>query len=130
MAQFAQFNYKALLVEDEIICARMIELYLDELGIMVDTVLTGQDAMTALSKNTYDVILIDIGLPDKSGMEVTKDIRRALGLDIPILGMTSHAFESAKKNCIEAGMLDVLFKPIFQETLSKTLRLHLKEFSE
>lgn len=130
MAQLTKFNYKALLVEDEIICARMIELYLDDFGIMVDTVLTGHDAMTALSKNIYSIIFMDIGLPDKNGIEVTKDIRRELGLDIPILGMTSHALESTKEICIQAGMLDVLFKPIFQETLLKTLRLHLKEFSE
>lgn len=129
MVRLPKVSFKALLVEDQMICARMLELYLDELGILVDTVGTGDEAMRALSQNTYDIIFMDIGLPDKNGIELTKEIRTVLGLDMPILGMTSHVFESAKEICIKAGMQDVFFKPVFQDTLSKTLSFYLMEFS-
>jgi two-component system aerobic respiration control sensor histidine kinase ArcB len=108
-----------LLVEDQIVAAKATEGMLQKLNCVVDIATTGEAALMQIKKKEYDLILMDVGLPDISGNEVTRQIREwELAFDkyIPILALTAHVESDEKQACIEAGMDAVLSKPLAKET--------------
>jgi two-component system sensor histidine kinase/response regulator len=111
---FADINARILLVEDNLINQRVTLHFLKELGCSADVAHNGILALKLFKKNTYDLILMDIGLPDMDGFMVCQKIRALERKDqhIPIIALTAYASENDKQKCLNAGMDNVLTKPI------------------
>ena len=112
-----------LLVEDSPIVQVAHRAMLKSIGCRVDVARNGAEALQ-LSENKYDIIFMDVGLPDISGIEVTAKIR---GRDsnnknsVPIVALTTHEESDIHKQCLEAGMNKVEMKPISLDKLKKII---------
>ncbi|MDF2866775.1 MAG: hypothetical protein K0S11_245 [Gammaproteobacteria bacterium] len=117
-----------LLVEDEPISQRVVQLMLEGFGYQVHIASTGQKALQLLKEHTYDLIFMDLGLPDMTGDQITIKIREQETSDthIPIIALTAHVFHNDKKRCLAAGMDGFLGKPIEHADLLSTLKNWLK----
>ena len=106
---------KILIVEDNRLAARAVQTNIKRLykDCVCEFAVNGQQAITMANENDYDLILMDIGLPDIEGIDVTKQIRAAEKRHIPIVALTGHANDPEKrKEALEAGMQDVFTKPL------------------
>jgi CheY-like chemotaxis protein len=109
---------RILIVEDQPFAAQIVEKVLTGLACQVDVAQNGKTALEYVQKNTYDLIFMDVGLPDIDGCEVTKRVRlkeRGTALHVPIIALTAHVDIENKQSCIEAGMDAVLSKPLSKE---------------
>ena len=90
----------------------------DGMGLKVDTVSNGQEAVAAVQEQHYDLILMDVQMPLMDGLEATRRIRQMAGWDRrPILAMTANVFAEDRRACLDSGMSDVVSKPIEAEDL-------------
>lgn len=106
---------RALIVEDNPIAQTIAKSLLKSLDWYSDIAPTGTQALALYKRNDYKLILMDIGLPDIDGYEVTRKIRiheLTKQIHIPIIALTAHAGDERKQRCIEAGMNAVLTKPL------------------
>ncbi len=111
-------NKVILLVEDHALCATVSKIILSELGCQVDIALNGEMAIQKVKNKAYDLIFMDIGLPDLSGYEVTKQIRLnevATEKPVPIIALTAHIADKDRERCKEVGMNKILIKPMLNE---------------
>jgi CheY-like chemotaxis protein len=116
---------RVLLAEDGPVNQEVATALLEMLGHSCDVAESGREAIEAFQRKTYDVILMDLDMPDVDGFEATRQIRaleRDLGTHVPIVAMTAHAIKGFRQQCLEAGMDDHLTKPIQPVTLMKLLR--------
>lgn len=106
-----------LVVEDNSIAARVVVSMLSSLDCQVDVAEKGKLAVQMAEENHYDLIFMDIGLPDIDGYEVTKRIRLSElnKKHVPIIALTAHMDEDNKQHCIGIGMNAVLTKPLARE---------------
>ncbi len=123
-------NANILLVEDNLSNQRVARMMLEAMRCKVNIVSHGNDAIETLQRETdapYDLILMDIGLPDINGMEITQMIREKSPemAKIPVVAMTAHVTDQDIKNCFDAGMDDVLTKPIMQDELFNMIKRFL-----
>jgi two-component system, OmpR family, aerobic respiration control sensor histidine kinase ArcB len=113
-----------LIVEDSTPAAMALRIALKLFKCSSDVATTGQQAVDHAKLNYYDLILMDVGLPDFSGIEATKKIRGLKDTkkaDVSIVAVTGHANDPEKrKECLDAGMNDVLSKPIQTARLEST----------
>jgi len=115
-------DLRILLAEDNPINQRIAILMLKKLGYIADSVANGLEVISALDKQKYDVILMDVQMPEMDGLEATKEIRRRWPLNGPrIVALTAHAIEGDREKCLEAGMDDYICKPISLESLKTAL---------
>lgn len=120
-------NKKVLLVEDNEINLEVAKILLEHVGIIVEWVENGQEAVERFSSTKewyYSAILMDIRMPIMDGLDATMEIRKLNKDDakiIPIIAMTANAFEEDVKKSIKAGMNCHLAKPIDPKTLYETL---------
>lgn len=120
--------FNILLAEDNLINRKVILGYLEDTLINVDIVENGQEAIDKLKEKKYDLILMDIQMPVMDGLTATKLIRASSFYNnIPILAMTAHVSEEAKKRSEEAGMNSHLDKPIKKNELYHFLQMHLNK---
>jgi CheY-like chemotaxis protein len=79
----------------------------------------GLEALESIKNNTFDIVLMDISMPQLNGLDATMEIRQdeKEGEHLPIIALTAHAFPSDRKKFLEAGMDDVVVKPLNEETL-------------
>lgn len=114
---------KILLVEDSIINQRVAGLMLKNLGCVVDIADNGFDAIEKFKNENYDLILMDIGLPDMDGYVTSKKIRRvdSRGKHIPIIALTAFASPEDKKKCLKVSINSVITKPITMDMLKSAL---------
>jgi CheY-like chemotaxis protein len=111
-----------LVVEDNEPNRRVIRLMLDELGLEPDEAACGQDAVDAAARRDYDVILMDVQLPDIDGLEATRRIRASGRAHRPtIIALTANVFGSDEARCRAAGMDAYLQKPLRLDALSDAL---------
>ena len=110
---------RVLLVEDNPVNRRLVQLMLERVGHTVDTAENGAMALERFEPGRYDVILMDAQMPRMDGYEATRVIRsRERGAaPVPILALTARAMKGDRERCIEAGMSDYLTKPVSSATL-------------
>jgi CheY-like chemotaxis protein len=96
---------------------RLIRHLLKSRGYNFDLVFNGVQAIESLKKQSYDMVLMDIQMPEMDGYSATRQIREELKLTIPVIAMTAHAMSGEKEKCIKSGMNDYISKPINEEIL-------------
>lgn len=116
---------KILIAEDNPMNQRLIKHLMKNWNFNFDLVFNGAQAIEALKKQTYDLVLMDIQMPEMDGYTATGLIRSELRSKIPIIAMTAHAMTGEKDKCIKAGMNDYLSKPINEEMLFDMIRKYL-----
>lgn len=128
--------YKVLLVEDAKIAQEAGSAVLREIGCQVDIVKNGEEAVLQVAKENYDLIFMDLGLPDMDGFSTTEAIRQAelaahpnrhpSNWSLPIVALTAHAGEHVEITCLDAKMDDFLVKPLTHETAVRIIEQYLK----
>jgi signal transduction histidine kinase/CheY-like chemotaxis protein/ligand-binding sensor domain-containing protein len=111
---------RVLLAEDNIVNQRVAAGIMRRKGHEVTIAGNGRDALTALEHGTFDIVLMDVQMPEMGGFEATAIIRRQeaeRGGHLPIVAMTAHAMKGDRERCLEAGMDDYLSKPLEATTL-------------
>jgi two-component system sensor histidine kinase/response regulator len=113
---------RILLVEDEPISQEVSRELLEDTGLAVDVAESGLQAVELARRNLYDLILMDMQMPDMNGVDATRAIRtESLNRNTPILALTANAFEEDREICFDAGMNDHIAKPILPDTLYEAL---------
>jgi len=112
-----------LVAEDNRVNQMLVRKVLDKAGCKADIASNGVEAIEYLKSKKYDVILMDVQMPEMDGHETTRYIRTQLagGAEIPIIAMTAHAFGSDVTKCITSGMNDYISKPFKPEELYSKL---------
>ena len=113
-----------LQVEDEEVCALITQATLAKFGFKVEIASTGEEALQKFKSKHYDLILMDVGLPDISGTEVTRKIRafeKGGDSHTPIVALTAHVDSANKQQCVESGMDAVLSKPMAGDKFAEIL---------
>ncbi|RMG43574.1 MAG: response regulator [Acidobacteria bacterium] len=111
---------KVLVAEDNPVNRKVAVKLLEQLGHRADTVCDGAAAVEAARRERYDVVLMDLQMPNMDGLEAARRIR-ALGLRPRIYALTAHALDEARQACLAAGMDGVLLKPIGVDALAEAL---------
>ncbi|HEX4510611.1 MAG TPA: response regulator, partial [Burkholderiaceae bacterium] len=114
-------NQHVLLAEDNVINQEVASALLRSAGLRVDTASDGARAIELATTRAYDLLLMDVQMPDIDGLEATREIRRRMGGRTPIIAMTANAFNEDRATCLQAGMNDHVSKPVDPERLYATL---------
>ena len=127
MSDIIDRKLKVLVTEDEAINRMYITTILERNGWDIDEASDGKEAVELIKKKDYDIVLMDISMPRMNGLDATMEIRK--GEDetthLPIVALTAHAFPSDRKKFIEAGMDDVVVKPLNAQTLIEIIAKHV-----
>ncbi|MBF0206207.1 MAG: response regulator [Oligoflexia bacterium] len=125
MLEQDQQNGKIILVvEDNEANKKLLRLMLQRVGHEVDTVSSGKEALTALEKKRYDLVFMDVTMPEMDGFETTKQIRNSQTIqnkNLPVLAITGHTSDEYKNKCFESGMNDYIEKPYLLDDLQKVI---------
>jgi CheY-like chemotaxis protein len=124
---------RILLAEDNVSNQEVARTIITTLGYTVDVVTSGREALQALHRTPYDMVLMDVQMPEMDGYEATRRIRdtrsSVLNHYIPVIAMTAHALKGDKQKCLDAGMDDYIAKPITPEALERLIDTWLERVS-
>ena len=128
----SDFPLRILLAEDNAVNQKLAVLTLKKMGYNADIAANGLEVIEALQRQDYDLIFMDIQMPEMDGIEATKAVIEQYGKDRPtIIAMTANAMEGDREKFLEAGMDDYVTKPINLRIIQNMLRkVYLKEYSE
>jgi CheY-like chemotaxis protein len=110
-----------LLAEDNRINQKLVKAILAKACYKVDIVENGRDAVEKVKQIPYDLVLMDIQMPEMDGMQAAQLIRQEGFSDLPIIALTANAYEKDKEKCLKCGMSDFMTKPIKQAELLGTI---------
>ncbi len=116
---------RILLAEDNLINQRLARYTLERQGHRVVVAATGPEALAALEREPFDLVLMDVQMPEMDGLEATATIRRreeGTGKHMPIIALTAHAMKGDRERCLEAGMDGYVSKPIEADALWRAIR--------
>jgi CheY-like chemotaxis protein/HPt (histidine-containing phosphotransfer) domain-containing protein len=114
-----------LLAEDSLVNQRLAVGLLERHGHHLTIANNGREAIEALSKQAFDVLLMDVQMPEMDGLEATRRIRQleaSRGGHVPIIAMTAHALKGDRERCLGAGMDEYVSKPVRERQLLSALR--------
>jgi CheY-like chemotaxis protein/class 3 adenylate cyclase len=121
-----QHPLQILLVEDNLTNQKVATLILNRMGYSADIAANGLEAVQAVIRQPYEVILMDVSMPEMDGIEATRYIRQldpqAFKYRPYIIAMTAHAMRGYREKCLEAGMDDYVPKPVRREELELALQ--------
>jgi len=115
LSEQRKFGSRILLAEDNPINQKLAVVLLQKAGYSVDAVENGAQALEKIQADPYNVVLMDVQMPEMDGFETTQKIReweKDTGGHIPIIAMTAHAMQGDRERCLEAGMDDYVTKPL------------------
>ena len=120
---------RILLAEDNAINALLTRTLLEAEGHIVDTVEDGALAVEAMKSSSYDLIFMDMRMPNMDGLESTRKIRTLPNVSraLPIIALTANAFDDDRNACFDSGMNDFMTKPVSAEELSEKVRTWTSE---
>jgi len=122
-AMASRLPFKMLLVEDHPVNQKVAMRILQQFGYTTDLAGNGLDAIKAVKNRKYDILFMDVQMPDMDGLEATRLIRD-LPLEQPyIIAMTANALKEDREICLKAGMNDYISKPIRQEEVKRVIEL-------
>jgi two-component system sensor histidine kinase BarA len=112
-----------LAVDDHPLNLKLVCTLLEDLGIEVSTATDGLEAVAQVEKTKFDLIIMDIQMPNMSGLEATQAIRKMEknGVQTPIVALTAHALADEKEHMLQQGMNDYLTKPLQESQLIRTI---------
>lgn len=110
-------NLKVLVVEDIALNQLLMKTILDDFGFEGDVALNGKVAIEKLQTNAYDIILMDLQMPEMNGFEATRYIRNIMKSDVPIIALTADVTTVDLEKCKAAGMNDYIAKPVDEKLL-------------
>lgn len=116
----------ALLAEDNLINQKMISAILSNIGLVITTASNGKEATDLTTSENFDIIFMDVQMPEMDGFEATRIIRereKNLGKHTPIIALTAHAMKGDRDKCLAAGMDEYITKPIALKSIIEILRI-------
>lgn len=123
-------NFDILVAEDNIINQEVIKMYLKKLGTTCTVAQNGSEAIELFKSKKFDLVFMDYQMPELNGVEATKVIRdyekTSNKEKTPIIACTADAFEKVRKDCLNAGMNDIIIKPIKIEELRTKIKMWCK----
>jgi two-component system sensor histidine kinase/response regulator len=128
IARNAEVSLRILVAEDNAVNQKLVARLLEKRGHCVKVVANGREALAALDLATYDLVLMDVQMPEMDGFEATGEVRRnekQTGLRTPIIALTAHAMKGDRERCLEAGMDAYLSKPIRPKELDDLLEKYI-----
>jgi len=120
---------KILYVEDNIINQRLIQSIFKHLGYEIDIATNGLEAIEMITSGNYNIVFMDILMPEMDGITATREIRNKIKSDLPIVGISGSEDLSKKKDALDAGMNDYILKPVKIEIIKQLLIKWLSEIS-
>jgi CheY-like chemotaxis protein len=122
---------KILLVEDNLMNQKVVMFNLKKLNCEITPVSNGKEALENFKNNSYDLILMDIMLPEMNGYEITTEIRKFEKLKeiknpVTIIALTANTYENDKEKCFNVGMNEYLSKPFSAQQLIKTIEKYIQ----
>ncbi len=126
---------KILLVEDNLMNQKVVMFNLKKLNCEILAAVTGSQAIDLLKNNSFDLVLMDIMLPEMDGYEITAVIRKIekennVLNSVPIIALTANTYDNDKEKCFNAGMNDYLSKPFNARQLIEMIEKYLPQATE
>jgi PAS domain S-box-containing protein len=110
-------NVHVLLVEDQPLNQQLAKKLISDFGFTAEIAFNGKSAVDHLRMETFDIVLMDLQMPEMDGYDATKIIREKLLLDVPIIALTAHSSAGEREKCLALGMNDYLVKPFRAQEL-------------
>ena len=121
-------SLRILVAEDNAVNQMLVTRLLEKRGHSVNVVTNGREALYALEQRAYDLVLMDMQMPEIDGFEATAELRKReeqTGLHTPVIALTAHAMKGDRERCIQAGMDGYLSKPIHSQELYELLEKYI-----
>jgi two-component system sensor histidine kinase/response regulator len=119
-----QYGLCVLLAEDNAVNQKVVSRLLERFGCSLDVVESGSEALEALERESYDLVFMDVQMPDMDGLTATRLIRdreKETGGRVPVVAMTAHAMQGDRERCLAAGMDDYITKPISTAAVERVI---------
>jgi len=122
---------KILLVEDNLMNQKVVMFNLKKLNCDIITAVTGSQAIDLFKTNSFDLVFMDIMLPEMNGYDITKSFRnieKENGIDkpVPIIALTANTYDNDKEKCFNAGMNDYISKPFTSKQLTDLIEHYMQ----
>jgi CheY-like chemotaxis protein len=114
-----------LLAEDNLMNQKLLSFMIKSLGLNCTACNNGKEAVEVLRNQKFDLVLMDVEMPEMNGYQATKFIREELKMNMPVIAATAYETEEDIQKCIDAGMNDHLQKPIKENELLQKLSKYL-----
>jgi PAS domain S-box-containing protein len=123
---------EVLLAEDNPVNQKVALRFLERLGYRADAVANGLEAITAIENRRYDLVLMDLQMPELDGFEATRQIRTRVAADRQpkIVALTANAMQGDRELCVAAGMDDYISKPVKMHEIAAAIRRHFSKTPE